>query len=380
MPATIPVPPDLLLPTLVDLVGIPSVNPGFTNGTGEAEVAYYCAACLREAGIEVEVQEVAPGRANVVGVLRGKGTGPSLMLLGHLDTDAPGDMAQPFQARRVQGKLYGLGSADMKAGLSAMLWSAMILAETGLELGGDLYVALVVDQKIGSLGTRALLERYRPQGAIVCESTGLAVGWLHPGTAVMEIETQRSPGSNPVTQMARVVLALEELDRALGQSTAGEGLGSATFRPTAIFSAAEWGAAPRHCRLRAERKLLPGEAESQAESELTRLLKGLSGIDPSLRAKIAPSAHASRPPFFHPPASPLLSVLEQSVARATDLPARRTAHPVWTEAALLQAAGIPALVFGPTGQISDEEWVIEDSLGLAAEVLVEAAMQWCRAG
>ncbi len=380
MPATIPVPPDLLLPTLVDLVRIPSVNPGFTGGTGEAELAVYCATCLREAGIEVEVQEVAPGRPNVVGVLRGQGTGPSLMLLGHLDTDGPGEAPEPFLARRNGGKLFGLGSCDMKAGLSAMLWSAMILAETGLTLGGDLYVALAVDGKVGSLGTRALLERYRPQGALVCECTGLGVGWLHPGSAVLEIETQRSRGSNPVTQMARVLLALDELDRKLATAPAGEGLGAATFRPTAVFSAAEWGGQPRHCRLRAERRLLPGEASTQAEAELTGILKTLAAGDPTFRAKLAASPQASRPPFHHPPASPLLGVLEQAVGRATDLPARRTAHPGWTEAALLQAAGIPALVFGPTGQVSDEEWIVEDSLGLAAEVLVEVAMQWCAAG
>lgn len=379
MPATIPVPPDLLLPTLVDLVQIPSVNPGFTGGTGEAELAVYCATCLREAGLDVEVQEVAPGRTNVVGVLRGRGDGPSLMLLGHLDTEAPGELRAPFVARREKGKLFGLGSSDMKAGLSTMLWSAMILAETGLKLGGDLLVALVVDQKVGSLGTRALLERYRPQAALVCECTGLSVGWLHAGSAVLEIETQRSRGSNPVTQMARVVLGLDELDRRLASQPTPEGLGPPSFRPSAIFSAAEWGAQPRQCRLRAERRLLPGEAESQAEAELTSLLKGLAGGDPTFRAKLAPSQTASRPAYHHPPTSPLLGVLEQAVTRTTDLPARRTAHPGWTDAALLQAAGIPALVFGPAGEAGDEEWVLEDSLGLAAEVLVEVALSWCRA-
>lgn len=378
MPATIPVPPDLLLPTLVDLVRIPSVNPGFTQGTGEAELAVYCATCLREAGIEVEVQEVAPGRANVVGVLRGQGTGPSLMLLGHMDTDGPGELAQPFVPRRGQGRLYGLGSADMKAGLAAMLWSAMIVAETGLQLGGDLYLALVVDQKVGSLGTRALLERYRPQAALVCESTGLAVGWLHPGSAVLEVETQRTRGSNPVTQMARVLLALDELDRRLLAAPAAEGM-RASMRPTAVFSAAEWGALPRHCRLRVERLLLPGEAETQAESELASVLKALAAADPAFRAKLAPSAAARRPAFHHPPASPLMGVLEQAVARSTDLPPRRCACPFWTEASLLQAAGIPALVFGPTGTPGDEEHVVEDSLGLTAEVLVEVAINWCRA-
>lgn len=374
MPAQIPVPPDLLLPTLIDLVRIPSVNPGLSNGTGEAELAVYCATCLREAGIEVEVQEVAPGRPNIIGVLRGQGTAPSLMLLGHLDTES----GSSFTVRREAGKLYGLGVADMKAGLSAMLWSAMILAETGLQLGGDLLCALVVDQKIGSLGTRALLERYRPQAALVCESTGLAVGWLHPGSAVLELETQRSRGSNPVTQMARVLLALDELDRRLASAPAGE-LGPASFRPTAIFSAGEWGGQPRHCRLRAERRLLPGEADSQAEAELTALLKGLAAADPTFRARLARSAQASRPPFHHPPSSPLLGALEGAVSRITDLPARRAAHPVWTDAALVQAAGIPALVFGPTGQLGDEECVFEDSLGLTAEVLVEVALHWCRA-
>src|SRR5687767_14787763 len=80
-----------------ELVAIPSVNPDLVpGGTGEAEVAAYVAGWLRDAGLEVEVDEAASGRPSVVAVARGRGGGRSLILNGHLDTVGVEGMERPF--------------------------------------------------------------------------------------------------------------------------------------------------------------------------------------------------------------------------------------------------------------------------------------------
>ncbi|MEW6281767.1 MAG: M20/M25/M40 family metallo-hydrolase [Candidatus Eremiobacterota bacterium] len=378
MPATIPIPSELILPTLIDLVQIPSVNPGLSAGLGEAEAAVYCAACLREAGLDVEVQEVAPGRTNILGILRGTGGGPSLMLLGHLDTEAAGEMAQPFQVRQEDGRLHGRGAADMKAGLATMLWAGMIFAETGLRLKGDLIVACTADQKVGGLGTRALLATHRPSAAVLCECTALGVGWCHPGFSWVELETRRSRGSNPIVQASRIVAGLDAYDRELAGRPRPEMLPPPSVRPITMQAGGEWSGHPRACRMRVERRFLPGESESELDREIARLMQALASGDPTFRARLLPPPAAVRPAFHHPPGSAFSQALEDAVVRATGEPARRAGLAVWTDAALLTGAGIPTLVFGPEGLAADDdEWVSEASLGLTAEVLVELAIGWC---
>ena len=84
---------------LADLVKIESINPELVpGGSGEAKIAAHVAGFLRSAGLKARIQKVGRGRANVVGVLRGRGGGSSLMLNGHLDTVGAAGMEAPFSA------------------------------------------------------------------------------------------------------------------------------------------------------------------------------------------------------------------------------------------------------------------------------------------
>src|SRR3954464_10238513 len=114
---------------LRELVAIDSVNPSLVPGAaGEAQVADAVATHMRRLGLDVELQEAAPGRPNVIGVLEGKRKGRSLMLCGHLDTVGVEGMAAPFDPVEREGRLYGRGSQDMKAGVAAMIDAARLVA------------------------------------------------------------------------------------------------------------------------------------------------------------------------------------------------------------------------------------------------------------
>ena len=83
---------------------------------------------MRRLGLDVEMQEAAPGRPNVIGVLEGRGRGRSLMLCGHIDTVGVEGMAAPFDPVERDGRLYGRGSQDMKGGVAAMIDAARLVA------------------------------------------------------------------------------------------------------------------------------------------------------------------------------------------------------------------------------------------------------------
>ena len=125
-----------------ELVRIPSVvRPGDPTAT-EAAVARYVEAWLTKQGFDLEVQEVAPGRPNVLAWLGEAEGGRSLLLEGHTDVVTEGDPGEwthpPFAAELADGRIYGRGAADMKGGVAAMMIAAAAIERSGATLGGRL--------------------------------------------------------------------------------------------------------------------------------------------------------------------------------------------------------------------------------------------------
>src|SRR3954463_7207373 len=138
---------DPCISLLRELVSIDSVNPSLVpGGAGEGQAAEAVAASMRGRGLDVELQEVEPGRPNVIGVLEGRTPGPTLMFCGHLDTVGVEGMEAPFTPRERDGRLYGRGAQDMKSGVAAMVDAARIAAERGFPRG-RLIVAAVIDEE-----------------------------------------------------------------------------------------------------------------------------------------------------------------------------------------------------------------------------------------
>src|SRR5207247_2479630 len=159
------------------LVRIPSVyRPGET-GANEAEVASFVEGWFRREGLPVEVQEVAPGRPNVLSWIGEKGPGRRCLLLeGHTDVVTEGDPKDwtrpPFGAEMIDGRIYGRGAADMKSGLAAAMVALAAFRRAGVAPKGKLVVGALVDEEDAMLGVRHLVTT--PAGreldaAIICE-------------------------------------------------------------------------------------------------------------------------------------------------------------------------------------------------------------------
>ncbi|MFB9070476.1 M20/M25/M40 family metallo-hydrolase [Citricoccus parietis] len=148
-----------------DLIRIDTSNYGGNDSRGEREAAEYCAALMRDAGMEPTVYESSPGRASVVGRVAGWDTqAPALILHGHLDV-VPADASEwtvdPFSAELRDGMIWGRGAVDMK-GMDAMILAVLgHLHRTGQQPRRDLIVAFFADEEAGGVyGARWMVDHH----------------------------------------------------------------------------------------------------------------------------------------------------------------------------------------------------------------------------
>lgn len=377
--------PDATLALLADLVRIDSVNPSLVPGaSGEARIAARVAAECGAAGLSVEVTEVAPGRPNVVAVLDGREPGPALMFCGHLDTVGVAGMEQPFQPVERDGRLYGRGAQDMKGGLAAMIGAAAEIARRGGLARGRLIVAAVADEEHASRGAEALVSHWAADAAVVTEPTDLDVGVAHKGFEWIEVETvgRAAHGSRPlegrdaILAMGRVLNALEALDRTLRSAAPHVLLGTASLHASLIAGGQEWSSYPARCALQVERRTLPGERAGTGLEELAAIVARLAAQDQDFHADARQVF--GRTGYEIAASHPLPGMLGEA-ARSVGCSPRRVGMSFWTDAALLSAAGIPTVVFGPggAGLHGPDEYVSTRDVCVCRDVLAAFARRFC---
>ena len=392
---------------VAELVRIESINPDLVEGgSGEGEIARFVADYLSRAGLESSCREIEPAdgakgilrfaqndkrsrrvnRANAVGILKGSGGGRSLMFNGHLDTVGVAGMPEPFSGRVEGGRVHGRGSQDMKGGVAAALLAVEALAR-GARLKGDIVFAGVADEEYESKGTRALLEENRTDAAVVIEPTGLEVVTSHKGFAWAEVRTlgRAAHGSRPedgldaIAFMGRVLGGIERLSKELAKRR-HPSLGGGSVHASTISGGQELSSYPAECKLRVERRLLPGENAQTFERELQKILSELSATDEAFRAKLEMGYSALA--LETPPTTSIVRALMASAGRVLGPVVRLGAQSFWTDAALLSEAGIPSVLFGPGGKglHSAEEYVLVEQVVQCAEVLVECAREFSNSG
>lgn len=363
---------------LADLVAADSVNPSLVpGGAGEAAAAAIAGRALAAAGLDVVVEDAAPGRPNVIGVLEGRTPGPSLLFCGHLDTVGVEGMTDPFLPRIEHGRLYGRGAEDMKGGIAAMIAAAAELARRWTR--GRLIVAAVADEEHLSLGAEALVRSWRADMAIVTEPTGLRLAVGHKGFAWIEVVThgRAAHGSRPedgrdaIAHMGRVLVGLEAIDRDLRARPPVPCQGTGSLHASIVQGGRELSVYPDHCRLQAERRTVSGESRDTVAREMDDLIARLCAADADVDARASVTAY--RPAYQIEPTHALPAAIARVLAGA-GLEARPTGMSFWTDAAILAGAGIPSVLFGPggAGLHSREEYVNVDEVYACRDVLVSA--------
>jgi len=374
---------DSTIKLLRDLVAIDSVNPSLVEGAaGEGAVAEAVAAEMRRGGLAVKVEEVRPGRPNVVGVVDGRKPGRTLMLCGHLDTVGVEGMARPFDPVEREGRLYGRGAQDMKGGVAAMVGAALALA--GSLERGRVIVAAVADEEYGSIGADALVETWTADAAVVTEPTDLQIAVGHKGFAWIEVETRgrAAHGSRPhdgrdaILRMGRVLARLEQLDRDLQSRPPHPVMGTGSLHGSLIGGGRELSSYPDRCTLQLERRTIAGESDGLPLDEVLAILSDLRVEDPAFEASA--KAMFGRPPYEIPRGHPLTRAIGDVLRRSGREPVM-TGMTFWTDAAVLGHAGIPSLLFGPSGAglHGVEEYVEIESVLACRDALADLARAYC---
>ncbi len=369
---------------LSDLVSINSINPDLIPGApGEAEIARHIASWTEKAGLEVHIHAPVPGRPNVVAIARGTGSGKSLMLNGHMDTVSVEGMTRPHQPYIHNGRLYGRGSYDMKGGLAACMLAVKEAKQQRLR--GDVILTAVMDEEYAGLGTMDVAKRYHAAGAIVAESTEMDLILAHKGFVWLEVETAgvAAHGSRPelgvdaIAKMGPVLTELEQLGQRLRANPTHKLLGSGSVHASFIKGGRELSSYPDRCVLSIERRTLPGETPEMVEAEFHEIVQRISKSDFEFKATVRRGM--DRTPMETPEDAAIVDVIKESAGKILKHAPKVTGVPYWTDAATLWAAGIPSLLFGPTGAGAHalEEWVDLQSVNDCAQIFLETAVRFC---
>jgi len=372
---------------LAELVRRPSVNPmGRTDIPPEllheSRVSDFWEERLRALGVPVERQEVLPGRCNVVARYSPPNPPFSLLFEAHQDTvPVDGMVIDPFAATIRDGKLYGRGACDVKAGGVAM-FAAFARLVTERPTGSvAVTLAFTIDEEHTFLGVQHLMKTgIAADFAVIAEPTGLDIVRAHKGVVRWKLETTGTAchssmpekGVSAVYRMAKVLTAVEEFAGRLAGSRKDEWVGWPTLSVGVIVGGVSPNTVPDRCVIDLDRRLLPGESAAEAVAELDTFLRSYPGLDFPV---------TSHPPYLACPSLPPSGGDAFVTRLGAAIDAVNTSHrvvgvPYGTDASTVREAGIPAVVFGP-GDIAQahtkDEWVELAEVEKAAEILYRFA-------
>ena len=367
---------------LQKLVRINSVNPALEEGgKGEFETGVYIQDQLRCMGIDSEVNEIAPGRVNVIGIIEGEGTGGSLMLNAHMDTVGVKGMSDPFSGRVSDGKLFGRGAYDMKGSIAAILGAAKAIRDKKIKLKGDLVFAFVADEEYESIGTKMLVQKIKTDSAIVAEPTGLKICTAHRGFGIWKITTKGKTahggnhhlGLDANMHMGLLLSELYKMANKLPKSRKHPLCGEASLHVPLISGGRSLFIYSNECTIQLERRTLPGETEDMVRAEIQEIIDNLQMKHSGFRAGM--ERVIWRSPFEIDQSRSIVKDVSKAVLKITGNKPKMIGHTWWEDSAILGEAGIETVILGPKGGgIHEEvEWVDLHSVIQLAEIFCKLA-------
>jgi succinyl-diaminopimelate desuccinylase len=344
---------DAAVRLLTDCVRLQTVNPP----GNEKLAADWLAQQLGDMGLSPTIQDIGDNRANITAVLPGTGEKPALVFNGHLDVVPVGETPwthDPFAAVQVDGRLYGRGTSDMKAGLIAMMLAVDALRRAGVPLKGDLILSGVADEESTALGAKAWVQAggLHGVGAIVIgEPTNLEVYIAEKGACWLEITThgKTAHGSMPdlgINAVMHMTAALHALTRLSLPYQPHPLFDKPTMNVGTIVGGNKTNVVPDRCIATLDLRTLPGMRHEDVIQDIRRTLDGLREAIPNFAYDMR--VITERAPVA---SSPEAAIVETILGILASLGRRETpkATPGYaTDASVFQpASGAPFLIFGP---------------------------------
>ena len=390
-----------LIETTQKLVAVASPNPP-GDVTAVAEMAVGLLQTIE--GVRIARYETAPGIVNLVAIIPGAGPGRRLIFNGHLDTFPVGEgkwTVPPLGGTLKDGRIYGRGVSDMKAGIAATLTAVRILARLRDRWRGELVVTLAGDEEnMGSLGSRWLLDNI-PEAkgdAMLCGDVGspMVVRFGEKGLCWVELEAAGQPahgahvhkGHNAIDRLRRALDGLKRLEdlpveapasvtsaiaaaKTVSESLSGEGEAETLQRVTVNIGTIEGGISPN---------LVPAQARAAADIRLPVGVT-LEAVEVALHHELDVCEGVTwriiraYPPSFTPPDH---EIVARTVAAATKVFGKAPVSNMRvgaSDARLYRMFGVPSVVFGctPFNMGAPDEHILVDELIAVAKVHTLAA-------
>lgn len=334
---------------LAEMVAVPSVNPeGDAGGSepGEARMGAWLAVHLRTLGADVEVQWLAPGRPNVIGVFEpARPAAATVVFAPHLDTvGVAGMTVPPFALTRCADRLHGRGACDTKGPTAALLWALREWTRSGAARRTAVrwVVAATAGEEEGSAGARALLQAgFRADFAVALEPTGLRVVHAAKGILRLWLATsgrahhgaQPQRGDNAIYRMLPLAVALRDTLAPELAARRHSLLGGASLNLGVMQGGRDINIVPDCCRVGLDIRLHPGVTEREVLARVKALVRTHAP-----RATV--TVHRAGPAF--------VTERSQPWARALRRAGRGWAKADWfCDANIFAGHGIPAVAFGP---------------------------------
>ena len=362
----------------------------------EGGLGHFLAHTLESFGLQVELQEVAPERYNVLAILPGDNSELSLLFHSHMDTVPFGAMTEPLSAEVTDNHIWGRGSVDQKGGLAASVMAIAAIAQSGIRLKYSLGLALVVDEESEHRGSMALVDRgLKVRQAIVTEPSGLRLVIGCKGTTPFQIcvRGKASHGARPwlginaAHQAMKVLAMLEKLDYP-EYIVPGYGVVKGSLNLGVIEGGKAYNIVPDECRLWFDRRTVPGEDQEAVLGKIQVLLDQLAVEDPPVECDL----NVARPDWdwepirvrgLHPTITPEDALIQGITARHHETIIGRPVEIYFTDGYnemdfLINDLNIPTVQYGPGDSSlchTDQERLSIPQLLDATKVYIEVALE-----
>lgn len=287
---------DELVKFTQDILRINSVYSPDKEGYNEEKVAMFIAEYLKGMGMEVHIEEVAKGRPNVIGILKGKEPGKTLLYEGHTDVVTAGDIDEwsydPFAATIDDGRIYARGACDTKGNVAAAIFAVKAIIESGAEFKGNILLCIPVDEEGMMLGIKDFINRGwadEVDAAIICEPEENQLCVNQKGAMRVIIRTYGKmahgamplSGINPNWAMAKILCKLEDLESSekerLGRH---KFLGYPSITPTILMAPskgeAQINVIPKECYTTLDIRTVPGQHHNVIKNQIQKILDELA--------------------------------------------------------------------------------------------------------
>ncbi|MCA9859904.1 MAG: ArgE/DapE family deacylase [Thermomicrobiales bacterium] len=341
-------------------------------------------------------------RPNIVGVWKGTGAGPSIGLNGHVDVVLAGEEARwthpPFSGARADGKIWGRGACDMKAGVAAGIFAIAALQRAGVALDGDVQMQCVIAEETGGLGTIATIRRgYVPDGLICLEPTNLNICPAMGGLLKYQItilgraaHTSRPwMGESAFEHFLPIYQAVKDFETERHNQISHPLFDSLPRKaPIAMgkIHAGDWPySIPERLVAAGRCGMVPGDDPEDVRARFEQCIYDAAAKDPWLQEHppIIEWVHGQFDPWETPADHPLVEAVRASTEEVTHQPPQFKPITGGVDAAFfVKYAQVPSVTFGPgdmTLAHHTDENVPEDDLVAATKIVALSVLQWCGA-